>query len=158
LTISVLGPPPSHPTACRWDQLVHPSHASFPVPFTLARTDHSIYLRPDFSPHDLSAAILANEPYPPPSSEKTASSQPGSRRPSAAGGAASSSKSGAVEKGAKSLGVPRGEGGGGGGDVSAEVTIARLSYGIDEVARQLKSEVRCVPFPLLSLYQPYKLT
>jgi hypothetical protein len=89
--------------------------------------DHSVYLREGFSAHDLSAAILAGESY----SVGPAQAGPSSVATKAVSTVAA--KTSSVERESK---------------VDISVALQRLNFGIEEVTRQLRQEVRS------SLYSP----
>ncbi|CDZ96191.1 Predicted Golgi transport complex 1 protein [Phaffia rhodozyma] len=100
--------------------------------------DHQVYLHPAFSPHQLSASILAGESYhpsdPTPSTSALAPAVGSDFRPTSRRG---SNVSG-LERERESK-------------VDISLTLARLNFGIDEVTRQLKAEITTHHTSLLSL-------
>lgn len=83
---------------------------------TFLYLDYSVFASPDFDPNDYANAILAGEPYPPQSDTKVA------LKP-----ALSIAKSAAQDSIAKE-------------DIS--VAISKLTFGIDDVSKQIKNLVR----------------
>ncbi|KAF5326012.1 hypothetical protein D9611_000129 [Ephemerocybe angulata] len=79
-------------------------------------TEYSVFANPDFDPNDYANAILAGEPYPPPTSD---------------------SKTGH----AKSLGTTKSTGQDSIGKEDISVALSKLTFGIDDVSKQIKSLV-----------------
>ncbi|KAF6760044.1 Golgi transport complex subunit 5-domain-containing protein [Ephemerocybe angulata] len=77
---------------------------------------YSVFANPDFDPNDYANAILAGEPYPPPTSD---------------------SKTGH----AKSLGTMKSTGQDSIGKEDISVALSKLTFGIDDVSKQIKSLV-----------------
>lgn len=93
----------------------------------LQPTEYATFLHPSFDPNSFAHSIVNNEPYPPPEATTSADAH---GKPELNGGV------GAV--GGFMKGIARS--GEDGGDVSA--ALARLNFGVEDLNRQLKAEVR----------------
>lgn len=91
------------------------SHATPRNRLTAAHhTEYALFLDPSFDATSFAHAIVNNEPYPPPTA--TTSTSPGEPQ---------------------QVVMPKSLGGGSGGE-------AMLNFGVEDLNRQLKAEVRCV--------------
>lgn len=89
--------------------------------------DYAVYALPDFDPNDYANAVLAGEPYP---------------QPSAAGSVPGSTSRASAPTGPKALATLRGIGSSGRTDAEdISVAIAKLTYSIEDVEKQIKNVV-----------------
>jgi hypothetical protein len=87
---------------------------------SLCSQEYATFLHPSFDPNSFAHSIVNNEPYPPP----TATISDANNGPAAPGGFM------------KGLGGTREEG------VSVTDALSRLNFGVEDLNRQLKAEVR----------------